>query len=80
MASGDNNPEGLTTFSSSVRHISGKRTACMISAWFSLGLCLHQFIKAWKMSFSGAANESLSTILRRAAWKRKTNKIKNKQK
>lgn len=75
MASGDNSPEGLTTFSSSVRLISGKRTACIISAWFSLGLCLHQFIKAWKISFSGAAKESLNTILRRAAWKR--NQTKN---
>lgn len=69
MASGDNSPEGLTTFRSSVRLIRGNRTACMISAWFSFELCLHQFNKAKKISFSGAANESLNTMFKSAVWK-----------
>lgn len=64
-------PEGRTTLSISDRLIRGSRTADITSrAPGSSLFCLHQRHRAWKISLSLAANESLCTTVSRADWKR----------
>lgn len=66
-SSGLSRPDGLTTFSISVRVMRGSRTAA-ITSWVSSPstCCRHQRLRARKISFSVAAKESRRTTVRRA--------------
>lgn len=66
-SSGLSRPDGRTTFSISVRVMRGSRTAAITSCVSVPSTCCrHQRDKAWKISFSLAANESRLTTVSRA--------------